>query len=254
MITSQALLQRLDAIGQSLSHTGKALALLGLGSVGEELDRLDGYSDLDFFAIVQPGCKQAFIENLDWLSSLHPIAYAFKNTPDGYKLLFEDGIFCEFAVFEEQELAEIPFGTGRIVWKHPSIDDAIRIPRKQTIPNIEKTVDWLLGEALTNLYVGLCRWRRGEILSATRFIQGYAVDRIVELSSQIETEEAAHPDPFAHERRYEARFPKIARYLPSFVQGYDRNAASARAILEFLDAHFAINPALKHAILKLCEE
>ena len=44
------LLKRLDDIGQSLERSGHALALIGLGSVGVELDRLDSYSDLDFFA------------------------------------------------------------------------------------------------------------------------------------------------------------------------------------------------------------
>ncbi len=109
------LLNRLDEIGQSLAQSGHALALLGLGSVGDELHRLDEYSDLDFFAIVEPGYKRRYIENLDWLSTLCPIAYHFQNTHDGHKLLFADGIFCEFAVFEPQELQSIPFAAGRIV-------------------------------------------------------------------------------------------------------------------------------------------
>ncbi len=37
----QQLLQRLDDIGASLAATHKALALIGLGSVGVELARLD---------------------------------------------------------------------------------------------------------------------------------------------------------------------------------------------------------------------
>jgi lincosamide nucleotidyltransferase B/F len=87
-----ALLARLDAIGQSLKQSGHALALIGLGSVGVEVERLDAYSDLDFFAIVENGYKSHYLDSLDWLSSLSPIAYHFRNTPDGHKLLFEDGI------------------------------------------------------------------------------------------------------------------------------------------------------------------
>src|SRR5574338_611622 len=109
MQTGQHLLQRLDAIGGSLSESGTALALLGLGSVGAETERLDAYSDLDFFVIVKPGCKPDYLASLEWLAAVHPLAYAFLNTADGYKALFADGIFCEFAVFEPQELAGIPF-------------------------------------------------------------------------------------------------------------------------------------------------
>jgi hypothetical protein len=41
MNTPTALLDRLDAIGRSLNHHDDALALIGLGSVGLERDRLD---------------------------------------------------------------------------------------------------------------------------------------------------------------------------------------------------------------------
>ena len=64
---------------------------------------------------------------------------------------------------------------------------------------------FLLGEALSNLYVGLGRLRRGEKLSALRFIQGYAVDRVLELARRVESEQPGFPDPFNAERRFEQR-------------------------------------------------
>jgi hypothetical protein len=109
------------------------------------------------------------------------------------------------------------------------------------------------GEALTNLYVGLLRYHRGEKLSAARFIQGYAVDRILELSALLEPEHSALRDPYVHERLYEMRFPKTARRLPDFVQGYTRTIQSARAILAFLEEHFAVDPAIKQRIEALCD-
>jgi lincosamide nucleotidyltransferase B/F len=244
------LLARLDAIGQSLSKTDQALALLGLGSVGAERDRLDAYSDLDFWVIVRPGAKQRFLQNLDWLSAIHPLAYAFLNTADGYKALYADGIFCEFAIFEPQELSAVPFTGGRIVWKAQDFDESISTPtpRQRTEP----TMEWLVGEALTNLYVGLGRWHRGEKLSATYFIQVYAVGRILDLAKHLETAQPAHIDPFSPERRFEVRYPTVAAQLPAFMQGYDRNIESARAILTFLKARFEVNAAMESAIVKLC--
>ena len=59
---------------------------------GSEMARLDDYSDLDFFAIVREGQKQAFLENLDWLANITPIAYAFMTTADGFKVLYADEI------------------------------------------------------------------------------------------------------------------------------------------------------------------
>ena len=110
------LIDRLSAIGRSLEDSGHGLALIGLGSVGLERDRLDEFSDLDFFAVVADGWKLRFIDDLSWLSRIAPIAYSFRNTADGHKLLFSDGVFCEFAVFETQELAAVSFAPGRVIW------------------------------------------------------------------------------------------------------------------------------------------
>ncbi len=253
MKAPQELLERLDAIGESLRVSGNALALLGLGSVGAETARLDAYSDLDFFAIVREGFKEHYIDNLDWLSNIQPIAYAFRNTVDGYKVLFEDGIFCEFAVFEPQEMAKIPFSAGRIVWKTSDFDETICKPSELTQPT-RKPADFHLGEALTNLYVGMGRYHRGEKLSAARFIQNYAVDQILQLAAQIEAAQPALVDIYNGERRFEKRFPNIAAHMPKFIQGYERSPDSALAILEFLEAHFEVNKAIAAQIRALCSK
>jgi hypothetical protein len=252
MSKKERLLHRLDEIGQSLAQSDGALALLGLGSVGQELARLDDYSDLDFFVIVRPEHKDRFIADLDWLSRIQPVAYAFQNTADGHKLLFADGIFCEFAVFEPDELAQIPFTPGRLVWQAADFDTASL--DKPTATKSERSIEWLVGETLTNLYVGLGRYRRGEKLSAARFIQGHAVDRVVDLAARIEAGQSGWGDPFDGARRFEMRFGDTAVHLPQFIPGYDHSPAAAQAILEFLDQHFTVNPAMKQAILALIEE
>ena len=251
MLKGQRLLQRLDEIAASLQGCPQALALIALGSVGRELERVDEYSDLDFFVLVEAGSKAAFLDDLGWLACLQPVAYAFQNTVDGFKLLFADRIFCEFAVFEPQELASIPFAPGRVVWKRAGVDEAIGEPKKQrstTAPDPE----WLLGEALTNLYVGICRYQRGEKLSAERFIQGYAVDRLVQLTGLLAQPASGLADPFTNERRYEQRYPQFAGRLAEFLQGYERSPQSALAILTFLQEHFPVNQAMAQAIGELC--
>jgi lincosamide nucleotidyltransferase B/F len=155
------LISRLNEIASSLARSEKAVALIGLGSAGLEVERLDDYSDLDFFAVVEAGCKNEFLNSLAWLSSICPIAYCYRNTPDGYKVLFEDGVFGEFAVFEEAELRHIPFAPGRIVWKKASARESLAVPQQVRNSWENPSLEWSLGEALTSLYVGLCRLRRG---------------------------------------------------------------------------------------------
>ena len=249
---TQLLLKRLDDIGHSLEQSGHALALIGLGSVGLELHRLDEFSDLDFFVIVEPGYKHSYIKDLQWLSGLCPIAYCFLNSHDGYKLLFEDGVFCEFAVFEPDELQTIPFAAGRIVWKQPHVAETISQPSTAAASRSKRDQNWLLGEALTNLYVGMAREKRGERLSAMRFIQSYALDRLLELVEYIEESQSVVRDEFAAERRFEGRYTEASRHVPQWAQGYEHNRESALAILSFLEQHFELNSLIVKAIRELC--
>lgn len=247
------LLKRLDEIGQSLERSRHALALIGCGSVGVELERLDEYSDLDFLAVIEPGYKQAYLEDLSWLSDLCPIAYCFPHTSDGFKLLFADGIFCEFGVVTPEDLQTIPFSPGRVVWKQPQVADSISQPVVKPAGLEKHNLDWLLGEALTNLYVGLAREKRGERLSATRFIQSHAVDRVLELAEFVETPGDVPRDIFSNERRFEQRHPEVAKELAACLQGYDLNRESALAILAFLERHFAVNAEMAAAIRRMTD-
>ena len=120
--------QRLLQIAAALEQSGKALALLGLGSAGLDSDRMDEYSDLDFFVIVMPGYKQKYIQDLFWLEQCGDIVFRYQNTVDGHKVLYADGVFCEFAVFEADELATIPFAPGRIVWHAKGFDTRLAEP------------------------------------------------------------------------------------------------------------------------------
>jgi hypothetical protein len=248
----EQLLNRLDEIGRALSNRQDALALIGLGSVGIELDRLDRYSDLDFYVIVTAGSKPRYLDDLGWLTEIAPVAYSFANTRDGYKLLYADGVFCEFAVFEEDELRNTAFSPGRVVWKAQGVSDNIGTPPHSARRTQPPSTEWLVGEALTNLYVGLLRDRRGEKLSAMRFIQGYAVDRILGLAEKVEAVESVSADEFNLERRYEKRMPGMVKVLPEVLQGYERNRESALAAVSYLDGNFEINTAMKQAVLDLC--
>lgn len=245
--------ERLEAIGQSLAESGEALALLGLGSVGQEIARLDEFSDLDFFAIVKPGSKARFLDNLDWLSRIHPVAWRFQNTVDGFKLLYSDHVFCEFAVFEPEQLAQIPFAPGRVIWSEPGFDVGVLTPtdhRFHYTRNQDR--DWLLGEALSNLYVGLGRFHRGEKLSGMKFVQQFAVERLLDLIHlDQEAISDAMVDRYMPDRRLEHRYPQSEELLQAWCPGYDETPAAALAQLVWMETHYGVNSSIAAAIRAL---
>ena len=84
-----------------------------------------------------------------------------------------------------------------------------------------------------------------------RFIQQYAVDRVLDLTPHVESAQPGQADPFARERRFEQRFPVTAAVLPSLAPGYDHSLASALAILDWLEAHFPVNAAMAALVRRL---
>lgn len=218
---------RLVQIGQSAADASNTLALIGLGSAGLENARMDAYSDLDFFLIVEKGYKQHFLSDLKWLSDIAPVAYHFQNTLDGYKLLFADDVFCEFAVFEPEELEQADYSHGRIIWSAASFPESLAAPLKP-LPTLITDVEFILGELLTNLYVGLGRYIRGERVSASYFIQHYAVNRLIELIRATEPPtNNSERDPWSVERRFEAHYPHHGQLLHECTNSHLLHCVSA---------------------------
>jgi len=243
------LLKRLDDMGDYLKNCEDTLGLLGLGSVGVQLSRLDEYSDLDFFLIVKKGSKSKYLDSLFWLNDVYPLSYLFKNTVDGYKILFADGIYGEFAVFEEDEMDAISYSEGRWIFKKAEC----------TLPSIQSrpfqslysdNIDQAINELLTNLLVGLQRYHRKERLAAQRMIEVHALDRLLSVLPSIYIEEDVHIDKFNLDRRIEFRFPAFAKKLPLFVQGIENIPASASYILDFVINHFDTDTVMVNEIRK----
>ncbi len=194
-----------------------------------------------------------YVEDTGWLAAPCPLAWSFANERNGRKALYADGIFVEYAVFTVDELARLPFTGARVVWRRadaPAGLDSSGPPPAAGTPY--DTVEFHLNEALTNLYVGLHRELRGERLTASRFIQSYAVDRVLALLRLTAPEAGAHRrDPFDPSRRVERAYPPQVLPLAGMVPGYAHNRAAARVTLDWLAARFPVDPAIADPIRSL---
>lgn len=244
------LLARLDRLGEVLAARGDAVALIGLGSVGTDLHRLDEHSDADFFVVVDDEPAQhRYLRHLDWLEALHPVAFSFANSPHGRKVLWDDGLFGEYAVFTLAEIQGMPFPPGRLVWSRPDAPDGVERPTA-TVPG-PGPVEWQVGEALTNLWVGLHRELRGERLTAMRFIQVHALDRVMSVLDLTGAASGPRQDVFTVERSAERRFPPDVLPLALLAPGYGRNAEAALALLDVLAAHADVDGRMAREIRAL---
>jgi hypothetical protein len=248
----QRLLRRLDHLAEVVARRGDALALIGLGSVGLDLDRLDDHSDMDFFVVVEDAAKQRYLDSIDWLEELGPVVFSFPNSVDGRKALFADGLFAEYAIFTLDELRAGSFPPGRLVWARAGAPEGLERSGRPPGPSPYDYPEYHVNEAVTNLYVGLHRDLRGERLSATRFIQSFAVDRLLTFLELTEAD-GRRQDEFAIERGVERRFGPDVLPLAAMVPGYGRNREAAMAILEWLESRAEVDPTLASEIRRLAQ-
>lgn len=229
----EILLERMNRISNVIKEMDHTLAVLALGSMGVELDRLDDYSDLDFFIIVEDEIKESMINNLSWLEQVYPLGFKHKNTKDGYKFLFEDGIYGEFAVFGRSEVPQIVQPQARLIWKNSHYDEPTLLIEKN-IQAYQKEVDIKaeFDEALTNLYVGLNRALRGEKVSAFLFIETYAFDHAMRF--YLANKKHPKDDLFSLSRRLEFNHPELKSHMKNMLSGYNNLSQSAQSILDFL--------------------
>lgn len=219
-------LKRFDEIITLNKKDPNVLGFIGFGSM-HHTNRLDAYSDIDFFIIVNQH-KETFLSSIKWLE-VAPVAWWYQETRDGLKVMYEDGIFLEFAVFYLEELAHIPFEHGTIYYLKDGVDKEAFTPKK--MPSKEINISHVFNTWLSNLYIGLLRHHRGEYAAAFLMIQVYASHHFLTLLDK-------NPDdPFVVERRIESR---VSADFDALYAGYKHNVRSARYQLSILEKQFDI--------------
>lgn len=204
--------------------------------------------DLHFVLLVDSGFQSRFIDCLSWLTEIQHIAFKYRHVENGYRFLFSDGIYCEFTV------EELKFGESA---------DSVNLTTRQTevatlrpggqlsATDVDEGQDeeWLLGEMLTNLLIGLRRFNRGDRLSAFYCIQHHALSSLLELLVQWEVSQTKQKRLAKGDICFEQSYPHARNQVASFAMGYDKSPQSASAMLEYAEQHHNLNYFIKDQIL-----
>ncbi len=209
----------------------RVLGLVAVGSMARQGSLPDRWSDHDFFVVVESGTQESFRSNLDWVPRHDEIALSFRETAHGVKAIFRDGHLIEFAVFDPDELALARINRYRALFDRERIGERLaRVAEATAAGATPPSDEWLVGQFLTNLLVGMGRHSRGERLSARHLVQGSALGHLVALLTRhAESSEAALLDSLDSRRRFEAVFPALGRRLDAAVSL--ETPAAARALL-----------------------
>jgi hypothetical protein len=238
----QIVQETLEILSNAARNSPHAIALVGAGSAGTEIARMDQYSDIDFFLIVEDGFSTGFINDNSWFGRDLPIAFAFRDTDHGNKALLENGVFLEFAVFTQAELAQNGIPGLRTIWSKSGFS----LPDLSAKQPVVREISYYVDQALSNLLVGGLRLRRGERLAALAMIERYALNNLLtayRVKNNLEIQ-----DPFNIERRAEQA---LGVDFTALVQGYEKLEHSLIKILAFAEENFEVNASMALSIREL---
>lgn len=239
--------RRCDAVDQfdrfterlvdSVAARDAVVGLVLLGS-GAQRERLDEWSDHDFYLVVQGDAAEAMRRDLSWLPDHERIVVAPRETAHGLKVVYDDGHVLELAVATLDEIAT--FGTNHhlVMLDRGGVADAISRAVAQTPGPREVDVDRALGLFLSLLLIGVGRARRGELLAAGAHVRSYAVGELIDAwTAVLPPSGDAFVDHLDRKRRFEDAYPDAGGLLDAALAQGPEDAA--RALLDLAEEHLA---------------
>ena len=196
-----------------------AIGLVFVGSAAET-SRADEWSDHDFFVISKVGAGENMRQNLSWLPNFSDISIAVRETDHGLKVVYNDGLVLEFAVFEDPELEIASANAFAVALDKCNLQarmEALAAKSGDRAPDFKREFELFLCQLL----IGVGRARRGEQLIAAQHIRSWAINNLMGLVLlNIEPLEgtAGKRDNLSRHRRFEVRYPEIGERLEQAQQ------------------------------------
>ncbi|MEN9710245.1 MAG: hypothetical protein RL441_237 [Actinomycetota bacterium] len=209
-----------------------AVAFVWAGSAADT-QRIDAWSDHDFFLIVEDGFAEPMRADLSWLPLQDEIAWAVRETDHGYKVVYNNGQVLEFAVFDRSELSKSRINHFALTFDRAEIAAVLECVYSPAPTSRYAAAD-NLEIFMTLLILGGGRARRGEILSAGQFIRSYAVDHLLQaIKKTRESSKPAARDGLDVYRRVEQEFESLGTEVGrAIAQDCESSAKALLAIAE----------------------
>jgi len=230
-----------DALQRNLERDPRVLGLMAAGSMADASHPPDQWSDHDFWVVAEPEAIAWFRTHSDWLPDNDALVMYFKETMhDGLKAIYRSGHLLEFAVSDRAGLASARVNDYRLLIDRAGLaEDLARMQRETTVEATIFAGDdvSLVGQYLTNLLVGVWRYRRGEIMSGRQLITVSSLHALLRLIPKHFPAETPVPldnlDPL---RRIELAYPTLGAQFNAILRLEPDRAALA--LLDFSDDLF----------------
>jgi hypothetical protein len=227
-MSSQATLSRFLEFTKSLTDSCvRQPSIIGLVLVGStaETDRVDEWSDHDFFVITKDGEQESLRTDLSWLPDSQAIAFWFRETEHGLKVVYESGAVLEFAIFDCDELRACSANHHRLAYGDEDVKEALSVAVTNG-PSSSQSSDALRDFRLflSLILIGVGRAKRGEILAAGQHVRTHALGALMKVFACFLPTDSRldRMDAF---RRFEFVYPELGRELANALAKQPEPAA-----------------------------
>lgn len=212
-----------NALTNACKSHPKIVGLVLVGSAAET-ERVDAWSDHDFFVITPSGEQESLRTDLSWLPNSHSIAFSFRETEHGLKVVYDSGAVLEFAIFDCAELQTCEINHNYLAYGDEEVAQALEgaTNRKVNESDADNLKDFRL--FLSVLIIGVGRARRGEILTAGENIRSTATHALLKVLTQ-QLGKNPRLDRFDARRRFESVHPEIGSHIGTALIMQPENAA-----------------------------
>ena len=193
-----------EALQRNLESFPEVMGLVTLGSTADKQLR-DQWSDHDFWVITKSSAQPKFLDDLSWLPASDRILLKVRHS-NGYTVVYDNKHKVELAVFDLDEARTGKAERYSILIDREGIAELMISIHENSINPIRASAEGL--ENLCVLVWSACeRDERGETLSARQYLDGFAVNQLLNLITPPLHPERDRLDP---RRRLEKRSPDLA--------------------------------------------
>lgn len=230
-MTSEGTLARFKKYSESLTNScvqhPKIIGLVLVGSTAET-DRVDEWSDHDFFVVTEDSEQESLRRDLSWLPDSESIAFWFRETEHGLKVVYNSGSILEFAIFDCDELRTCMVNHHQLAYGNDEVTKALMAASNRLPANVigDDLADFR--NFLSVLIIQVGRARRGEVLTAGQGIRGTATTALLKVLTRRLPQDH-RLDTLDVSRRFELVHPEIGKIIAKALE--QEPEAAARDLL-----------------------
>ena len=150
------------------------IGFVGMGSTAER-HRVDEWSDHDFALVTVDGAEDRYRHDLSWLPAAASIALSVVESHGGVKVIYADGHVLEFGITSLAGLANWAGNAYEVFYDAGGVTEAFAAVVAKPLPTGARNDAADIRLVLTQVLIGIGRYRRGEVLSAGESVRSEAL-------------------------------------------------------------------------------